>query len=265
MDTGRISEGPGGSPEVLSSGSDKGGFRSGQLPESYSVSGASKPPLTDPGKRIFPSFFQRLRGRAKPPSNGPSKRLWNRWPDPAFSPAGTPSPPVLIAEHHGVHNPPRQQREKSRDDQRARENRDHDQAMIPDLMTVRPPDGEWNRDQHQDREQVDRAPNSHQPDLMDPERTDGYGQHQADPDPAEGAMRQGSLRRCQLDHAEHEGGHGREGMKRDRGSCIEQRRQSHGRCFPLDVRPRSGSLRRYVNSINIVLIPFTLSGVKAPD
>src|SRR5437764_2204497 len=62
MDTGRISEGAGGSPEFVSSGSDKGGIRISFTRESYSVSGGSKPPLTHPGERFFPSFFQRLRG-----------------------------------------------------------------------------------------------------------------------------------------------------------------------------------------------------------
>src|SRR5205085_9060404 len=62
MDTGRISEGAGGSPEFVSSGSDKGGIRISFTRESYSVSGGSKPPLTHPRERFFPSFFQRLRG-----------------------------------------------------------------------------------------------------------------------------------------------------------------------------------------------------------
>ena len=51
--------------------------------------------------------------------------------------------------------------------------------------------------------------------------------HQQHPDPAEGAMGQGSLGRCELDQAEHEGRHRREGMQRDRGSGIEQRREAH--------------------------------------
>src|SRR5258705_9614081 len=62
METGRISEGPGGSPGLVSSGSDKGGNPVSFRSESYSVSRASKPPLTGWRHRFFPSFFQRLTG-----------------------------------------------------------------------------------------------------------------------------------------------------------------------------------------------------------
>src|SRR5579864_1749175 len=61
METGRISEGPGGSPGLVSSGSDKGENPVDSSWESYSASGASKPPLSAQGKLFFPSFFQRLR------------------------------------------------------------------------------------------------------------------------------------------------------------------------------------------------------------
>src|SRR4051794_6733434 len=60
METGRISEGSGLSPGVLSSVSDKEKSGRVQARESYSVSGLSKPPLTDSRKRFFRSFFQRL-------------------------------------------------------------------------------------------------------------------------------------------------------------------------------------------------------------
>ena len=66
-----------------------------------------------------------------------------------------------------------------------------------------------------------------QPDLVDPERTDGHGSHQQHPDPADGPVRQRALGRGELDDAEHERGHRREGMKRDRGSGIEQWREAH--------------------------------------
>ena len=134
---------------------------------------------------------------------------------------------LLMAEQHGVHDPPREQREQSGDNQSTGEDQDHDAAMIGDPMLVRLPDAEWNRHQREDRQQMDRAPGANQPDPMDPERTDRHRYHQANPDPADRAMRQGSLRRGKLNDAERKGGHGREGMKGDGGSGIEQRRKTH--------------------------------------
>jgi hypothetical protein len=64
-----------------------------------------------------------------------------------------------------VHDPSRQQREQSGDDQRAGEKQDHDAAVVGDLVTMRPPYAERKRDQREDRQQMDRAPGSDQ--LLD--------------------------------------------------------------------------------------------------
>src|SRR6185437_4543361 len=108
METGRISEGADGSSGSLSSGSDNGESGQFRIDNSYSVSGALKPPLAGSKKGFFPSFFQRLTGpepaRAKGLKTGlkiePKNRVENR-------PSG--------AEDDGVHDPPRQQREQARD------------------------------------------------------------------------------------------------------------------------------------------------------
>jgi len=60
-----------------------------------------------------------------------------------------------------------------------------------------------------------------------PERTRRNDGHQADPDPADRPVRQRSLRRGELHHAQREGGHRRKGMNGDRGSGIQQRREGH--------------------------------------
>src|SRR5258708_32706198 len=126
MDTGRISEGAGGSPGFVSSGSDKGGIRQFFVIESYSASGALKPPLTGHRARFFPSFFQRLTRSARLAAG-------------ATNPAtGT----ALIAKRDGVHDPPRDEREQPRDHERTGEKRDHDAAVIHNAVTVRHPDAE---------------------------------------------------------------------------------------------------------------------------
>src|ERR1700694_1716992 len=58
MDTGRISEGPGGSPGLVSSGSDKGEIRSVLAQNHIAYRGLPN----HPRERFFPSFFQRLTG-----------------------------------------------------------------------------------------------------------------------------------------------------------------------------------------------------------
>src|SRR3954454_7984600 len=85
MDTGRISEGAGGSPEFVSSGSDKGGIRISFTRESYSVSGGSKPPLTHSRERFFPSFFQRLRGSPIVAAAAPKTCFEMSSPEPAWA------------------------------------------------------------------------------------------------------------------------------------------------------------------------------------
>jgi hypothetical protein len=128
---------------------------------------------------------------------------------------------LLGAEQHGVHDPPWDEGEQPGDDKRAGENQDHDAAVIGDAVTVRNPCPDWKHDQREDRQQMNRALRTYQPDLVDPERTDRDRYHQGYPDPAQRAMGQGPLRRGQLHDAKQEGGHGREGVERDRGSCIE--------------------------------------------
>ena len=86
-------------------------------------------------------------------------------------------------------------------------------------------------------------------------RPERLAHHQTNPDPADRAMRQRSLRRGKLDDAERKGGHGREGMKGDGGSGIEQRRKTHDECPPaFDLIPTSEDvLGQYidVNNVNI--------------
>src|SRR5262245_34380490 len=74
METGRISEGSGGSPGFSSSGFDKGGIRAGSNWESYSVSGLESPPPGGPGRGFFCSFFHGLTGAHQPIGKG----LWDR-------------------------------------------------------------------------------------------------------------------------------------------------------------------------------------------
>src|ERR1700737_5491770 len=176
MDTGRISGGAGGSPGGVSSGSDKGGIRCVFGIESYSASGLPKRPLTGQAERFFPSFFQRLTPRA-------------RLRAAALKRAAGTSSRALRAEHDSVHDPPRQQREQPGDDERARERKDHDAAMIRDAVAVRHPDPERKHRKREDRQQVDRAPRTEQPDLMDPERAEPPPGTQAPPDPPARAVR----------------------------------------------------------------------------
>src|SRR6266849_5098119 len=60
MDTGRISEGAGGSPGFVSSGSDKGEIRSILGPNHIAYRGPPNHPQTGLPDRFFSSFFQRL-------------------------------------------------------------------------------------------------------------------------------------------------------------------------------------------------------------
>src|SRR4051794_18195112 len=82
MDAGRISEGPGGSPGVVSSASDKGGIRSVLARESYSVSRAFKPPLKGCRGRFFPSFFQILTSAIADGAEALEPALARHRPDP---------------------------------------------------------------------------------------------------------------------------------------------------------------------------------------
>src|SRR5476651_1357041 len=62
MDTGRISEGAGGSPDFVSSVSDKGGIRS--VLDQNHIAYRGRP--NHPRDRFFPPFFQRLTRSARP-------------------------------------------------------------------------------------------------------------------------------------------------------------------------------------------------------
>src|SRR5450631_4262044 len=226
MDTGRISEGAGGSPGLVSSVSDKGGNPVSSWSESYSVSTVPKPSLNGAGQADFPLVFPETYEPGDPPLRGSWKRRLEALrrgrsgnekrlaPESVFSGA-------MTDRTRAVHDPPRQQREQPGDHKRPGKNENHDAAMIGDLVTVRLPHGERKHRQRKDRQQVNRAPRTDQPDLVDPERTDCHGRHQAHPDPADGAMRQRSLRCRELDRAKHECGHRRERMKGDCGSGIQ--------------------------------------------
>ena len=74
MDTGRISEGAGGSPGFVSSVSDKGGNPVSSCSESYSVSTVPKPPLNGAAQADFPLVFPETYEPGDPPSRGPWKQ-----------------------------------------------------------------------------------------------------------------------------------------------------------------------------------------------
>src|SRR5258705_13491121 len=111
METGRISEGPGGSPGLVSSGSDKGGNPVSFRSESYSVSRASKPPLTGWRHRFFPSFFQRLTGSVPAFAAAGEPDLWKLFSGPLSTTRKSPAAGWLSAEQDGVHDPPRDEGE----------------------------------------------------------------------------------------------------------------------------------------------------------
>ena len=78
------------------------------------------------------------------------------------------------------------------------------------------------RDQREDREQMDGAPWTPELDLLNPERADCHAKHQQHPDPADGAVRQRSLGRRELSEPQHEGRHRRQSVDGDRRCGIEQ-------------------------------------------
>jgi hypothetical protein len=81
------------------------------------------------------------------------------------------SAPLSLAENHRMHDPPGQQREQPGDHQSAAEDADHDVAMATDMVVMAADDGDRQQNEHQDRQQVDRAPGAEQPELVDPKRT----------------------------------------------------------------------------------------------
>ena len=78
-------------------------------------------------------------------------------------------------------------------------------------------------DQCEDRQQIDRAPLTPHPQIVDPERRRGDGHHQRDPEPADGAMGQGALGCRKLHGAERECRHRRERVHLRGERCCEQR------------------------------------------
>src|SRR4051794_24936145 len=72
-------------------------------------------------------------------------------------------------ENNGVHNTPGYQRECARNQQRPDEYRGHGPAVRVHLMPARAPDPERKHHQREDRQEVDRAQRTPEPDLMNPE------------------------------------------------------------------------------------------------
>src|SRR5262245_15903737 len=81
------------------------------------------------------------------------------------------------------------------------------------LVAARMQDGKRRRREREDRKQVDRAPPTPNAQVMDPERARRHGDHERDPDPADGAMGQRPFGRGELDRTEPEGGQRRNSMQ----------------------------------------------------
>jgi hypothetical protein len=64
------------------------------------------------------------------------------------------------AENHRMHDASGQQGEQPGDHQSAAEDADHDAAVAADMVALGADNGDRQQDQHQDRKQMDRAPNS---------------------------------------------------------------------------------------------------------
>jgi hypothetical protein len=63
----------------------------------------------------------------------------------------------LRPERHCVHDAARQEREKAGDHQRAAEEAHHCSAVVADIMPMCAPHRDWQHDQREDRQQVDRT------------------------------------------------------------------------------------------------------------
>src|SRR6267142_4935891 len=125
METGRISEGSGGSPGVLSSGSDKG--KSGQFSAENHIAhrGSDNHPEARWRGRFSARFFMDLPGSEAARLallgtciSGTGNRTPNRG-----------SCVALLAENERVHDPPRKECEQPGNDQRTHESHRHDPAM----------------------------------------------------------------------------------------------------------------------------------------
>src|SRR5206468_3680208 len=173
METGRISEGSGGSPGLLSSGSDKG--ESGQFWAENHIAhrGSDNHPEALPSIGFSARFFMDLPGSeavrlvlAGTGISGTGNRPPNRV-----------SGAALLAENHPVHDPARQEGEQASDDERAKEDRNHRLAVTADIMPARVQDREYQHDRREDRQQMDRAERTDHADLVDPERADRDRKH----------------------------------------------------------------------------------------
>src|SRR5262249_46820765 len=145
METGRMSEGTGGSPGVSSSLSAKWEIQLVLLAESYSPSRAPKPPSGAQKPCFFPSFFQILtgvaEGRPMAPEPGPK--------------SGRFHPVKSGSEQHPVHDPSGQHREQAGDHERPRKQKDHDPAVLAHLMTMRLPHPERQHGKRHDHQEMD--------------------------------------------------------------------------------------------------------------
>ena len=111
---------------------------------------------------------------------------------------------------------------------RAGEHRDHRLAMPDYVVAACVQHGERQHDQREDRQKMDRAPDAPHPQLVDPERRRTDDRHQRHPDPADGPMRERSLRGGELHEAERKSAHRREGVNLNCRRSVEQRLQRHG-------------------------------------
>ncbi len=127
--------------------------------------------------------------------------------------------------------------------------------MRPDAVPARGHHSDHQHHRRNDRQQMDRAPVSPQPVAMamDPERADRDDGEQRHPDPAERPVWQRALGRDQLNDAEHECGHGRKSMQRDRGNGIKQRLERHG--SPRLQETTSAHNRTNLSIVKIALPP----------
>ena len=143
-----------------------------------------------------------------------------------------------MAEHHRVHDAAGQQREQARDDERTGKNSDHGVAVPLDAVAPRVHDRKRQRCKRKDREQMDRAPPTPDAQVMDPERARRHSDHERNPEPTDGAMRQRPFGRGKLYRAEPECGQRRKSMQLGGGGGVQQRRER-----PLFASPHAALAR----------------------
>ena len=204
METGRISEGSGGSPGLLSSGSDKG--ESGQFSAENHIAhrGSDNHPEAGWRGRFSARFFMDL------PGSGGRRYCLDRH----FRPERLPAFPRPMAENHRVHDPARQEGEQAGNDQRAEEDRNHRLAWP---LTV--PAGCTTASTSMIGVKIDsRWIGLNGPTRrisMDPERADATAASAA-PRSSRWSGAAASPWGCELHDAERKRRHGREGVQRDR-------------------------------------------------